>query len=186
MALWPHLRASFCICSLDVVWPLVGAALSAIHWSGGTRGKGANAKTGVPRAGKAVIPWPHCETFWVLGSPCACPTSLAAFHGGEVCVRQGGGQQYSSRLAAHQWATSSSGNLRMRVWVAQWAAQWQAPPMMQRLLSKEWICFHQGAGMGHGQGARGAGKGVEWSGVDWANGRGELERQDRQGKPPTS
>lgn len=93
---------------------------------------------------------------------------------------RGGGS--SSRLAAHQWATSSTGNLRMRVWVAQWVAQWQAPPMMQRLLSKEWICFHQGAGMGHGQGARGAGKGVEWSGVGWANGRGELERQGRPGK----
>ena len=89
-----------------------------------------------------------------------------------------GGGANSSRLAAHQWATSSSGNLRMRVWVAQWLAQWQAPLMMQRLLSKEWICFHQRAGMGHGQGARGAGKGVEWSGV------GERERRAREARPP--
>jgi hypothetical protein len=94
----------------------------------------------------------------------------------------GGGQQYCSRLAAHQWATSSSGNLRMRVWVAQWVAQWQAPPMMQRLLSKEWICFHQGAGMGHGQGARGAGRG-QGSGVEWS-GVGERERRARKARPP--
>jgi hypothetical protein len=98
---------------------------------------------------------------------------------GEVFVRQGGRAGGGSWLAAHQWATGTSGNLRMRVWVAQWVAQWQTPLMMQRLLSKEWICFHHGTGMGPWAGGAGRGQssGVEWS---WANGRGELERP---GKP---
>jgi hypothetical protein len=48
----------------DVVWRLVGAVTSAIYWSGALEGRAQMQKTGVPSAGKAVVPWPHCETFW--------------------------------------------------------------------------------------------------------------------------
>jgi len=124
-----------------------------------------------------VIPWPRCETFWVLGSPCACPTSLAAFT--EVkCVSARGGAAvagWRAPMGHQQHWQSQDASLGGPMGGPMAGAAHDAKASIEGV---DLLPSRGRDGPWAGGAGRGQGSGVEWSGL------GERERRAREARPP--